>query len=86
LDKLNSYGVRGNINSWFKSYLTDRKQIVEINQSDHLNSRQYKYFSSNKVLKHGVPQFSVLGSLLFAIYKNYLPFKCEGGTVGSVCG
>jgi hypothetical protein len=44
LDKLNSYGVRGNINSWFKSHLTDRKQIVEIKQSDHINSRQYKLF------------------------------------------
>jgi hypothetical protein len=38
LDKLNSY-VRGNINSWFKYYLTDRKETVEINQSDHINSR-----------------------------------------------
>jgi hypothetical protein len=55
LDKLNSYGVRGNINLWFKSYLTNRKQFVEINQSDHINSKQYKYTSSCKVLKHGVP-------------------------------
>jgi potassium voltage-gated channel Eag-related subfamily H protein 8 len=31
LDKLYTYGVRGNINSWCKSYLTDRKQFVEIN-------------------------------------------------------
>jgi hypothetical protein len=36
LDKLYSYGVRGNINSWFKSYLTDQKQFVEINQSSHI--------------------------------------------------
>jgi hypothetical protein len=73
--------VRGNINSWFKSYLTDRKQTVEINQSDHINSRQYKYFSSNKVLKHRVPQFSVIGSLPFAIYKNGLPLNVEAGLV-----
>jgi len=46
LDKLYSYGVRGNINSWFKSYLTDRKQFVEINQSGHINSKQHKYISS----------------------------------------
>ena len=74
--------MTGNINSWFKSYLADRKQTVEIKQSDHINSRQYKYFSSNKVLKHGVPQFLVLGSLLFAIYKNYLPLNVkEAGLV-----
>jgi hypothetical protein len=35
LDKLHFYGVRGNINSWFKSYITDRKQFIEINQSGH---------------------------------------------------
>jgi hypothetical protein len=38
LDKLKSY-VRGNINSWFKYYLIDRKETVEINQSGHINSR-----------------------------------------------
>jgi len=31
LEKFNSYDVRGNINSKFKSYLTDRRQFVEIN-------------------------------------------------------
>ena len=61
-DKLHSYGVRGNINSWFKSYLTDRKQFVEINQSSHINC---KYISSCKVLKCGVTQGSVLAPLLF---------------------
>jgi len=39
LDKSYSCGVRGNINSWFKSYLTDGKQFVEINQSGHINSK-----------------------------------------------
>jgi hypothetical protein len=31
LDKLYTYGVRGNINSLLKSYLTDWKQFAEIN-------------------------------------------------------
>jgi len=68
LDKLYSYGVRGNINSWFKSYLTDQKQFVEINQSGQMNCKQQKCISSCKVLKCGVPQGSVLGSLPFLIY------------------
>ena len=29
--KLENYGIRGVINSWFRSYLTDRKQTTEVN-------------------------------------------------------
>ena len=31
LSKLNTYGIRGLVNQWFKSYLCNRKQHVEIN-------------------------------------------------------
>ena len=31
LAKLENYGIRGVINSWFRSYLTDRKQTTEVN-------------------------------------------------------
>ena len=31
LHKLNHYGVRGIANTWFKSYLSNRKQFVSIN-------------------------------------------------------
>jgi len=71
--------VRGNINtnSWFKSYLTDRRQLFEIKKISHTNSIQYKYFSSFKVLKHAVLQGSVPGPLLFLIHINDLPLNVK---------
>lgn len=44
LEKFISYGVRGNKNSKSKSYMTDRRQFVKINQSYHIHYRRINIF------------------------------------------
>ena len=56
--KLKAYGVDSNSVTFMKSYLTNRLQRCKINNS---------YSEWGKVL-NGVPQGSVLGSLLFNIF------------------
>jgi hypothetical protein len=43
LDKLDSYGVRGTLNDWFKSYLSGRTQVVEISYINKKESLQEKF-------------------------------------------
>ena len=61
MGKLKYYGIRGVAYSWFESYLKGRKQYVSING----------YKSKDLPISYGVPQGSVLGSLLF-LYINDL--------------
>ncbi len=60
IDKLNYYGIRGVALKLFRSYLTNRKQFVEIDETQ----------SETLTIQTGVPQGSILGPLLFIIYMN----------------
>ena len=52
------FGVKGTLLAWFKSYLTSRKQFVQVNDC---NSTQCS-------LERGVPQGSVLAPVLYLLY------------------
>ena len=62
LQKLYHYGIRGIINDWFRSYLTDRVQSTQIGSE----------VSTKLTTACRVPQGSVLGPLLFLLYVNNL--------------
>ena len=63
LKKLNKLGITGSTLAWFKSYLSERKQIVDINGT----------FSSEMEINCSIMQGSSLGPILFLCFINDFP-------------
>ena len=69
LKKLSIIGFSDHTVKWFQSYLSNRKFMVNLENS----------FSEVSSISCGVPQGSILGPLLFLIYVNDMPMavKCD---------
>ena len=60
LSKLQSYGINGDVLKWIADYLSNRTQVVSVNNTE----------SDVGWVLRGVPQGTVLGPLPFVIYMN----------------
>ena len=62
ISTLQRLGITGRALQWFTSYLTDREQYIQIGLSK----------SPSEPMRFGVPQWSVIGPILFTIYTRVL--------------
>ena len=70
LRKLKLYGLSDNSVKLIQSYLSNRKQIVQV---------ETKLSEPEDIGEHAVPQGSILGGLLFLIFENDFPTSSDDG-------
>ena len=63
INKLDSISIKGLLKILLSSYISNRSQYVKLNEA----------ISNMEHISCGVPQVSMLGSLLFIIYINDMP-------------
>ena len=72
-----SFGVKGLVLAWLSSFLMDRTQVVAFGGNK----------STSRRLLYGVPQGSVLGPLLFALYSaDVIRIAAKHGIHPCLCG
>jgi hypothetical protein len=76
LAKLHFYGIQGVSEDWFRSYISNIRQKLEVKSPYTAQN----FFSDWCTLKYGVSQGSILGSLLFIMYINDLSLRINSVT------
>ena len=74
IHKLAAYGIHGNLLFWIASFLSNRKQYVQVGSS----------LSSLSLVTNGVPQGSVIGPLLFSLFINDITDNLDSSTTSKI--
>ena len=75
---MDSYGIRGVGNLWFKWNPSNWKQCTEVNYVESTKQVSERYTSDFKEIKHSVALGSVLGPILFLLHVKDLPYNIQG--------
>ena len=71
LQKLQACGLDNKLLIWFRSYLNERRQLVSMGNIE----------SPTTCVRHGVPQGSILGPLLFIAFINEFPLHVSSAQI-----